>query len=466
MPLLATRGAASARGFGMFTGSTKFDGWIAWYQNPGAGGTSGISRAGELVIDSSGNIYYGLAVFVGSGIYAGIMKVNSTGTVQWARQLAPPLSSGFIYTRDIGIDVSANLYIVMTYSNTGGARSPAYTAKYNSSGTIQWQRQLTDTSAVDTQLGAFAVGVDYSGSSVASMGYSGTNVGANFSIVSRTQSAGGINFQKTLGTKGANGAAFNRIYGCAIDPSGNIYVAGVSSENSFGAEDLVVAKYNSSGTLLFQQKLGNASQNLASKCALDSSGNLFVCTGDGTRTVLTKWNSSLVLQWQKYDSINGGAAYNCCVDSLGNIFTIGLHSSGIRNTAITKWDTSGNILWTNYITFTGVTSTDDFSIATMQAGTGLNDYVYVSFSVATSTPNYYVTGAKLPADGSRTGFSGSFGGFNVQYLAGATGTSANASMSNSGFGGADATSSFVDAAGAGTDGAISPPTASQIQTFP
>jgi hypothetical protein len=354
----------------------------------------------------------------------------------------------------------------MAYNNFGGAREPAYTAKYNSSGTIQWQRQLTDTGAANTSLGAYAVGVEYSSSNIASMGYSATSTGANFSLVSRTQSAGGINFQKTLGTKGANGAAADRVYGCAVDSSGNIYVAGVSSESSFGVEDLVVAKYNSSGTLLFQQKLGNASLNTASKCAVDSSGNLFVCTSDGTRTVLTKWNSSLVLQWQKYDSTNINAQASCCLDSLGNIFTIGIHSSGVRNTAISKWDTSGNILWTNYISFTSITSVDDFAIATMQSGAGSNDYIYISFSVTTNTSNYYITGAKLPANGSRTGFSGSFGSFDVQYVAGATGSPTNSSMSNSGFGGADATSSFVDSAGAGTDSAISPSTASQIQTFP
>ena len=466
MPLLATRGAAAVSGFGMFTGSTKFDGWIAWYQNPGASGASGLSRSRQLVVDSSGNIYYGFYVFISSGIYAAIMKVNSTGTVQWAKQLAPPVASGDMYCRDIGIDASANVYIVMAYNNFGGAREPAYTAKYNSSGTLQWQRQLTDTSVANTGLGAYAVGVEYSGSNIASFGIDSTSAGSNFSVVSRTQSAGGINFQKTLGTKGATGAAYDQVYGCAVDSSGNIYVAGVSTENSFGAEDLVVAKYNSSGTLLAQQILGNGSQNLASKCALDSSGNLFVCTNDGTRTVLTKWNSSLVLQWQKYDNINGGGALNCCVDSLGNIFTIGIHSSGVRNTSITKWDTAGNILWTNYITFSGVTNTIDFAIAMMQSGTGLNDYVYVSFSVTTSTPNYYVTGAKLPANGSRTGFSGSFGGFSVNYVAGATGTSANASMSVTGFGGADATSAFVDSAGAGTNSNISPSTITQIQTFP
>jgi hypothetical protein len=450
----------------MFAGSTKFDGWIAWYQNPGASGASGLSRSRQLAVDSSGNIYYGFYVFISSGIYAAIMKVNSTGTVQWARQLAPPVASGFMYCRDIGIDASANVYIVMAYNNFGGAREPAYIAKYNSSGTIQWQRQLTDTSAASTSLGAYAVGVEYSGSNIASFGPSATSVGANFSVVSRTQSAGGINFQKTLGTKGANGADFDRVYGCAVDSSGNIYVAGSSSESSFGNSDLVVAKYTSAGTLLFQQKLGNGSQNYASKCAVDSSGNLFVCTTDGTNTVLTKWNSSLVLQWQKYDSTNINATVSCCVDSLGNIFTIGIHSSGPRNTAISKWDTSGNILWTNYISFTGVTDTGDFAIATMQSGTGLNDYVYVSFSATTSAPNYYVTGAKLPANGSRAGFSGTFGGNSVSYVAAATGTTTNASMSNSGFGGADATSSFTDSAGAGTDSAISPSTVTQIQTFP
>jgi hypothetical protein len=447
-------------------------GFFAWYQNPGASGASGLSRARQLGVDTSGFIYYGAYIWnSSSGIVTLLMKVNgATGVVQWARQLSGPVATGYNYCRDIAVDSSGNCYVVSAYNNASVAREPAYVAKYNSSGVIQWQRQIADTGAASTALGNYAVGLDSAYSNIVTFGPSTSSPsGTNFFLTSRATSTGAVSWQRTLGTKTSSGANIDQYYGALYDSSGNIYVVGSSSEMT-GTQQTVVAKYTSAGTLSAQIRINGTlapgQTSPQSNPAIDASGNLYMCiydVGRGQMNVV-KLSSSLTITWQFFNSGNPVDFRACCVDSLGNVYTCGYGgSTGTVN--VTKFNSSGTPQWTNQISFTGVPSTNDYCINVQPVGTEKDFYVYPTFSVTTNTPNYYIFGSRVPTSGTKNTFSGSFGAYSVQYLATTLITASSGSLAANTTTLAGATPTFTDSAGAAVDVAVSPATISQIQTY-
>lgn len=89
-----------------------------------------IDKSG-IVVDSSGNVY--ITATSGSVLY--VAKLNSSFAVQWSRKLSGTGASG--NTGNPAVDSSGNVYV---------ANSSGLLAKYNSSGTLQWQRRQTSAS--------------------------------------------------------------------------------------------------------------------------------------------------------------------------------------------------------------------------------------------------------------------------------------------------------------------------------
>ena len=109
-------------------------------------GDSSTQQGWGTGIDSDGNVY----VTGRSGFYQIIAKFNSSGTLQWNRSLYN--GGNAIQVTNLIVDTSGNSYICGYY--TIGSGSPdlenAFIAKYNSSGTIQWQRRF-GTDIIDSR---------------------------------------------------------------------------------------------------------------------------------------------------------------------------------------------------------------------------------------------------------------------------------------------------------------------------
>ena len=116
---------------------------------------------------------------------------------------------------------------------------------------------------------AYSIAVDGSGN-VYVCGYSNASGTADF-LIAKYNTSGAIQWQRRLGDSSSD----DRGNSIAVDTSGNVYVCGFS--NASGTNDLQIAKYNTSGTIQWQRRLGGSSNDISLSIAVDSSGNVYVC---------------------------------------------------------------------------------------------------------------------------------------------------------------------------------------------
>ncbi|MEI6882809.1 MAG: hypothetical protein WCK82_15930, partial [Bacteroidota bacterium] len=156
--------STTASSLGVISSVTQSGSTVNWSRTSGTASATSTARC--VTSDTSGNVYVGL----GSSSFFGIVKYNSSGTIQWARAGNVPLcaitdASGNIYTGnvagqvtvfnssgttlwattytmqqyDIALDSAGNVYVV---GRINTVPSPSIIMKYNSSGTFQWAREF------------------------------------------------------------------------------------------------------------------------------------------------------------------------------------------------------------------------------------------------------------------------------------------------------------------------------------
>jgi uncharacterized delta-60 repeat protein len=403
-------------GFWAASGSVGLSYWLATL------GGSSDEEAFAVATDSSNNAYVvGRTNSTGAGSSDWlIVKYNADGAVQWQRTLG---DANYSPANAVAVDSSDNIYVAGYKEDAGGAED-LILAKYNSSGTIQWQRVLDNS----TSERAFAVAVD-SSDNVYLFGYS-VSVGAGGTdfFLAKYNSSGTIQWQRALGS--ASGNAQGR--SVKLDSSDNIYVTGYTAQTGAGADDVLLAKYNSSGTLQWQRTLGGSGLDRSYGIVIDSNGNSYAVgqtrsAGAGADDVLlAKYNSSGSLQWQRI--LGGGSAevgYSIAADSLDNVYVCGDTSSagaGQGDYIIAKYNSSGTIQWQRTL---GGNQPDE---AEGIAVDSLDNLYVVGTTRTTGAGNKDFLVAKLPNDGSLTG-TYVLDGVNIIYQA-STLTAATSSLTS------------------------------------
>jgi uncharacterized delta-60 repeat protein len=367
--------------------------WIATL-----GDRAGTTDAGfGIAIDSSGNTYVaGTTASQGAGGDDGLVaKYNAAGLIQWQRVLGGIGADAF---KNIAVDSSGNVYV----SGFNEVVTAAFlVAKYDTNGTLQWQRTLDGVTAEDSR----SIAVDSSGNAYI-VGFTNSQGAGIFDItVAKYDTSGTLQWQRVLG--GAN-SEFG--IGAAVDSSGNIYLTGYTRSQGAGLWDVVIAKYDTSGTIQWQRVLGGAGDDYGNAVALDSSGNVYV-TGTTTSTgvgvedaLITKYNSSGTIQWQSslgdvgYDRGSGIA-----VDSSGNAYIVGSTDvSGDNGILIAKYNTSGTIQWQRSLTSSGVDTGAGIQVD------NLGNFYIIGNTNSVDPGGQELLIAKLPTDGSLTGTYGDF----------------------------------------------------------
>ena len=206
------------------------------------------------------------------------------------------------------MDSSNNIYVTGFTKSTNGIPD-LYLVKYNSSGDNQWSKRINGTgndyglgvvvdSSNDIYVSGYADGV-FDGN---------THSGSNDIILVKYNSSGDKQWTKQLGTSESD--IGRRV---TVDSSNNIYVTGwtlggLDGNTGSGSLDIILVKYNSSGTKQWTKQLGTSENDQGLGVMVDSSDNIYVTgqtaggldnntnLGGDSDVFLVKYNSDGVLQ--------------------------------------------------------------------------------------------------------------------------------------------------------------------------
>ena len=191
------------------------------------------SSAQSIATDASGNVYICGYGYLSGTQYGIIAKYDTSGAIQWQNIIGTSITN---IGRAISVDSSGNIYTAGTSINL--PYRYALIEKYNNSGTKQWSRQLIQLGSAD----GFSVSFDLSGN-VYVVGQSYASGANNLLYIAKYNSTGTIQWQRTLG----NTSSSQNGYGSAVDLSGNIYVCGSSAAT--GSNNFLFSKLPSDGSL-------------------------------------------------------------------------------------------------------------------------------------------------------------------------------------------------------------------------
>ena len=206
-----------------------------------------------------------------------------------------------------------------------------------------------------------------------------TSTGGYDLFIAKYDSSGNVLWAKQVG-----GIGYVEGNSIVIDKRGNSFITGyfdnsVAFEttilNSYGGEDIFIAKYNPSGKILWVKKVGGIENDCGEEISIDGSGNLYL-TGsfwgtanfdnvsltsrNGSDTFAAKYDSLGNLIWVKQPSgIGSAVGKGIATDKVGNSVvtgffertatfgTITLTSGSIHwpDFFIAKYDSAGNVLW-------------------------------------------------------------------------------------------------------------------------
>ncbi len=266
----------------------------------------------SMTSDTSGNVFltgffhsstitFGNITLTHPGLF--VVKYDGSGNVIWARD-----GIGNSETRSIKTDLSGNVFITgwfntttlqlgnITLTNGGFAGiKDFFAAKYDASGAIVWAKSEGGIGhdqglsiSTDSSGSAFVTG-DYKSPSIT---FGNTNlINANSDstdvFVVKYDGAGNAVWAKRAGGTSSDGG-----FSIAATPDGTCYVTGwfysysfqfgtttINRVGPYGTKDMFVAKYDSSGNLLWAKSAGGTYDDNAWSISLHHSGNIFIAGG-------------------------------------------------------------------------------------------------------------------------------------------------------------------------------------------
>ncbi|MHA1359647.1 MAG: SBBP repeat-containing protein, partial [Candidatus Helarchaeota archaeon] len=250
-------------------------------------------------------------------------------------------------------------------------------------------------------------------------------------------------------------SSWDLAHAVTIDINGSVYVVGEGMSYSMGFEDAFLAKYNSSGTLLWNVTWGSVNQDMANAVTVDSNGFIYVAGRTDIAGFPTQnWDGFLLKFYPNGTKIWnytwGGSGDDrfegVALDSNGFIYTSGSTGTSSNDGMLLKYAPNGTQLW---IQTWGGGSSDGFNAIAISS----NDSIYL----AGYTNSYAIGGSdglliKYDTDGNLL-WNRTWGGGGDEYyrglVVGSNGSIYTAGYTSSfGAGGTDAT--FVKYASNGT----------------
>ncbi len=211
-----------------------------------------------------------------------------------------------------------------------------------------------------------------------------------FSVQSTTVTAAThtLEWTKQLGTSGDDIS-----FGVSSDGLGNVYISGFTGGSLGGPHagyaDAFLSKYDSDGNFQWTAQLGTSGDDQSFGVTSDGLGNVYISgTTEGSLggtnaglgdAFLSKYDSNGNFQWtSQLGTSSADGSNGVSSDGLGNAYISGYTrgsldgtSSGSFDAFLSKYDSSGNLLWTEQLG----TSSSDYSTGVSSDGLG---NVYIS----------------------------------------------------------------------------------------
>ena len=316
-----------------------------------AGGTVN-DFSDAVAVDASGNVFVsgffqsstiafdGFTLTNANSLYdIFLAKYDNSGNALWARRAG---GDKLDYSYAVAVDASGNAYITGSFSSTkatfgtinltnvNAGSGDIFLAKYNSAGTVLWAKRAGGTDFDDSD----SIAVDAAGNVYITGGFSSatatfgnvtlTNFGPGTEdvFVAKYDSSGNV-----LWAKRAGGDDFESGLGIAVDAASNVYITGYyySTNMTFGSlplpnsapgfDDIFVTKYDPSGNVLWTRRGGGDGYDRSLGIALDAVANVYV-TGN----------------FQSTNATFGTVSFSNAGPGFDDLFVM-------------KYDTSGNFLW-------------------------------------------------------------------------------------------------------------------------
>ncbi|NTW32263.1 MAG: T9SS type A sorting domain-containing protein [Bacteroidetes bacterium] len=373
-----------------------------------AGGAA-VDRGSCIITDKFGNVYYA-GVYTSASISFGSITLNNAGNndifigkndihgnVVWAKSVG---GTGDDFVNSITVDSAGSIYLAgafkspsiifgsSTLTNSGSDTRDIFIAKYDSSGNVLWAKSVGGSSedvanSIKTdKVGNILITGSFQSASIALESYTLTNSGSNTRdiFIAKYDSTGAV-----IWAKSEAGVSHEEGSGITTDSYDNVFVIGYFNSTSFtigatnlannGSSDIFIAKYDSSGTALWAKCAGGTAMDFGTGIVADRLDNVCITGwfgssqlifGDDTLSnegnfdvFITKYNSSGNELWTKSAGGSGGDVANTIfVDNYDNYDLLGSFSSdsiifgndtlikaGGSDIFVVKYDSSGTALW-------------------------------------------------------------------------------------------------------------------------
>lgn len=301
------------------------------------GGGAQADGAMDICLDSSGNSYvtgyFAASAYFGSYLISAsgfgpdvyVAKVNPDGSYAWVAQGGSSSASDYAYA--IARDGEGYLYVCGTYSGaaTFGVTTLPYSggtdifiAKLDANGNWLWAvnasgsgNEIANGIAADSDGNCYATGV-FSGS--VTFGSNTLTASAEDIWVAKLNSSGGW-----VWTAQAGGSSADQVSGIGTDASGNCYITGYfNTAASFGVHDLTsagnndifVAKLDDFGVWQWAVRAGGSSSDWALDIATDSFGISWITGGFVSEVCSFGYN-------ELSGDLEGSEIFAACVDPDG-----------------------------------------------------------------------------------------------------------------------------------------------------
>ena len=237
--------------------------------------------ANVVALDARNNVYVtgdaaGSLTGSGNGVY--LRKYSSSGVPQWNKEFGTPLIER---ASDIAVDAEGNVYVaggtLGTVENPNTGIHDGRLRKFDASGVEIWTRQLA--SAADEVLNGVAVdpsgNVYIAGYTDGALDGAGGNLGDDDAFLRKYDPSGNVLWTEQFGTDRAD-----IVWAVRVDTDGAAYVAG-PTEGSLavaqvgGAYDAFLRKYDPNGVVQWTSQTGLSTADTVFSLAIAPNGNVY-----------------------------------------------------------------------------------------------------------------------------------------------------------------------------------------------